>query len=91
MTTVIYKCPNCGHPINDENGKNILTCQMCGSTITKEMNSYDKAIRYVIQKDILDRARIIKNREESLKSAIMLATVVMFFMVFGIVAHYLGI
>ena len=91
MTTVIYKCPNCGHPINDENGKRILTCQMCGSTITKEMNSYDKAIRYVIQKDILDHAKTMKNHEENLRSAIILATVVMFFMAFGIVAHYLGI
>ena len=91
MTTVIYKCPNCGHPINDENGKHILTCQMCGSTITKEPNSYDRAIQYIVQRDILDRIRDLSNREQSARSVIMLAAVVLFFTVFGIIAHYLGI
>lgn len=84
MTTVVYKCPNCGHSINDENGKHILTCQMCGSTITKEPNSYDRAIQYIIQRDM-------SNREQGARSAIMLAAIVLFFTVFGIVAHYLGI
>ena len=91
MTTVIYKCPNCGHSINDEPGKHILTCQMCGSTITKEQNSYDRAIQYIVQRDILDRIRAISDREQSARSAIMLATVVLFFTIFGIIAHYLGI
>ena len=91
MTTVIYKCPNCGHSINDEPVKHILTCQMCGSTITKEQNSYDRAIQYIVQRDILDRIRAISDHEQSARSAIMLATVVLFFTIFGIIAHYLGI
>ena len=51
MAAVSYKCLGCGAYLTDEEGKDILVCPRCGTTVTKKISDYDKTLRYLKEKD----------------------------------------
>lgn len=91
MTAVVYKCPACGHYLADDSEKDILACPMCGTTVSKCVSEYDKSLRYLRQKDILETIKRDSEMEESRKAVIKMTIFLICAIVFGIIAHYLKI
>ena len=42
-----YKCPSCGNFVKDNIEKDILECNYCNMTITKDQTWYDKTLRFL--------------------------------------------
>lgn len=86
MTAIGFRCPGCGAFVADKPEKDILVCERCGITVTKEVTEYDKSLRYLREKDIRqESARKEENeyrRKQSKTSGIILGIIVIAGLIF---------
>lgn len=84
MTAVVYKCPACGCYLSDATEKDILVCPHCGTSITKVLSEEDKARKE--RKELFGIFH--KDAQNGTKG---LALMAIGCVIFGLIAHYLGI